>query len=218
MEAPQNDPRLEVLVERLDQLERRHRAQRRWLLGAVGLVVMLASPTLYAQVTWAPPGFNVFTADTPARASEVNDNFQWLIQNPGAAFLTTTTCPAGYTAYQGGEYLRLGTPNLTPVARTLTAPAHQQQDLSGLSITGGAHVHTYNDYYWFDSGDTDDYGTPNGDDSGQRLDATRTIASSGAHTHTPTGRVGPAAGVNGDANIAITGELQHVTLRLCVKQ
>lgn len=217
MEDP-NDSRLEGLVERLDRLERRHRAQRRWLLGAVGLLVTLASSTLYAQVTWAPPGFNVFTADTPARASEVNDNFQWLIQNPGAAFLTTTMCPLGYTTYQGGEYLRLGVPSLTTVPRTLATPSHYHQDLSTLSITGGAHAHTYSDYYWFDSGDTDDYGTPNGDGSGQRLDASRATGTGGAHTHTPTGRVGPTSGVNGDANIAITGELQHITLRLCVKQ
>ncbi|MER2560104.1 MAG: hypothetical protein ABTQ32_05255 [Myxococcaceae bacterium] len=217
MEAP-NDSRLEVLVERLDRLERRHRTQRRWLLGAVALVVTLASSTLYAQVSWAPPGFNVFTADTPARASEVNDNFQWLIQNPGAAFLTTTMCPLGYTTYQGGEYLRLGVPSLTTVPRTLVAPPHYHQDLSTLSITGGAHAHAYNDYYWFDSGDTDDYGTPNGDGTGQRLDAPRATGTGGAHTHSPTGRVGPTTGVNGDANISITGELQHITLRLCVKQ
>jgi hypothetical protein len=217
MEAP-NDSRLEALVQRLDRLERRHRTQRRWLVGALGLAATLASAPLYANVSWAPPGFNVFAADTPALASQVNDNFQWLIRNPGAAFLTTTTCPAGYTAYQGGEYLRLGPPSLTPVARTLAAPAHQHQDLSGLSITGGAHTHAYNDYYWFDSGNTDDYGTPSGDGSGERRDDTRTTGTGGAHTHTPTGRVGPAAGVSGDSPIAITGELQHITLRLCVKQ
>lgn len=130
------DPRLDSLVERLDHLERRHRQQRRWLFGSIVALVTLLSSTLHAQVTWAPPGFNVFAPDTPALASEVNQNFQWLVQNPGAVFLTTGACPAGYTAYEGGQYLRLGTPNLAPVARTLSIPAHQHQDLGGLVITG----------------------------------------------------------------------------------
>ena len=33
------------------------------------------------------------------------------------------------------------------------------------------HRHGFNDYHWIDSGDTDDYGTPDGDDSGQRTTA-----------------------------------------------
>lgn len=206
------------LVERLERLEKRNRDQRRWLMGALGLVLTLASSTLYAQVGWAPPGFNVFSPDTPALANEVNDNFRWLVQNPGAAFLTTTTCPAGYTPYQGGEYLRLGPPSLTPVARSLVAPAHRHTDLTGVTVsTGGSHAHGHNDFYWHDSGNTGDYGTPDGDGTGQRLDATRSTAAAGDHSHTVSGRVGPLSGANGDANLAITGELQHITLRLCVK-
>lgn len=213
-----NEARLDALTSRLDQLERRNRLQRRTFAGVVVALVVLTSTTLFAQATWAPPGFSVFAADTPALASAVNGNFQWLVENPGAVFLTQSACPAGYTAYEGGQYIRLGTPNLTPVARTLVTPSHRHDDLTGLTLsTTGAHAHSYGDYYWSDTGDVDIFGTPSGDGSGERLEAGRTTGSAGNHTHTPSGRVGPSTGVNGDVNINITGELQHITLRLCVR-
>lgn len=213
-----NESRFEALVSRLDRLEHQNRAQRRLITGATVAFLVLGSTTLYAQGWMVPPGFHVFGPDTPALASEVNTNFRWLLENPGAAFLTTGTCPSGYTAHQGGQYLRLGVPSLTPIARTLVTPAHRHEDLTGVTVsTGGAHTHTYNDWYWHDSQDTDDYGTPNGDDSGHRPDAIRTTQSAGNHSHTLSGRVGPSTGANGDGNLAITGELQHITLRLCVR-
>ncbi len=212
------DPRLDALAARLDALERRSQRQRRWLTSALAALAVLGSTTLFAQVTWAPPGFNVFNADSPALASQVNANFQWLVQNPGAAFLTTGTCPSGYTALEGGQYLRLGAPSLTPVARTLVTPAHRHEDFGGLVLsTTGAHTHTYGDLYWHDFGNVPEYGTPDGDGNGERPEAPRTTGSAGLHTHTASGRIGPAAGAVGDSNIAITGELQHITLRLCVR-
>ena len=67
MEDP-NDSRLEGLVERLDRLERRHRAQRRWLLGAaltapllvlasssVGHMILAEALLSYLTVGVAPP-------------------------------------------------------------------------------------------------------------------------------------------------------------------
>lgn len=212
------DSRLAALTTRLEQLERRSTLQRRVLLGAVLAVVTLGSTTLYAQATWAPPGFNVFAQGSPARASEVNANFQWLVQQPGDVFLSRKACPAGYTAYEGGQYLRLGAPSLTPVARTLVAPAHRHDDMTGLTaVSNGAHSHSHNDYYWSDNGNQPEYSTPTGDASGELRDATRSTGTAGAHTHSLSGRVGPSTGVSGDANIAITGELQHLTLRLCVR-
>lgn len=215
---PPVDPRLDALTARLDALERRSQRQRRWLASALVALAVLGSTTLYAQVTWAPPGFNVFNADSPALAAQVNANFQWLVQNPGAAFLTTSTCPSGYTAHEGGQYLRLGAPSLTPVARTLVTPAHRHEDFAGLVLsTTGSHTHSYGDYYWRDTGDVAAYSTPSGDSSGERVEDTRTTVPAGLHTHSASGRIGPAAGALGDGNIAITGELQHITLRLCVR-
>jgi hypothetical protein len=215
--SPESDPRIEALTARLDQLERRSQRQRRWLASSLVVLAVLGSTTLFAQTSWAPAGFTVFNADSPALASEVNANFQWLVQNPGAVFLTTGNCPTGYTSYTGGQYIRLGTPSLTPVARTLVSPAHRHEELTGLVVNGGAHFHSYNDYYWRDINTSGDYGTPDGDGSGDRVQDSRNTSTDGAHTHAVSGRVGPLSGALGDSNVAITGELQHITLRLCVR-
>lgn len=212
------DPRIEALTARLEQLERRSQRQRRWFATSLVVLALMGSTTLFAQTSWAPAGFNVFTADSPALASEVNANFQWLVQNPGAVFLTTGNCPTGYTPYTGGQYIRLGTPNLTGVARTLVSPAHRHENFTNFSIlSAGAHTHYYGDYYWRDTGNDGDYSTPSGDSSGERVEDGRNTGSSGAHTHSVSGRIGSATGSLGDNDVAITGELQHITLRLCVR-
>ena len=68
-----------------------------------------------------------------------------------------------------------------------------ESHLHGINInssTGGSHTHPYNDYFWFDDGTDPDYGTPNGDGSGQRRQAARTTSSSGNHTHNVNGNSG----------------------------
>lgn len=42
-----------------------------------------------------------------------------------------------------------------------------------------AHSHSYNDYYWHDSGNVASYSTPTGDDVGQRLQTVRTTSFAG---------------------------------------
>jgi hypothetical protein len=211
------DPRIEALTARLEQLERRSQRQRRWFATSLVVLALMGSTTLFAQTSWAPAGFTVFTADSPALASEVNANFQWLVQNPGAVFLSTGSCPTGYTSYTGGQYIRLGTPNLTGVARTLVSPSHRHANFTGLTVGAGSHTHQYGDYYWRDTGNTGDYGTPDGDGTGERVEDSRTLGASGAHTHTLTGSIGPPTAALGDGDVSITGELQHITLRLCVR-
>lgn len=74
-----------------------------------------------------------------------------------------------------------GTHNHTASSNTTGAHTH---DVSGTTSSNGAHTHSYNDYYWHDSGNVAAYGTPGGDDVGQRLQAARTTGSAGNHTHT----------------------------------
>jgi len=47
------------------------------------------------------------------------------------------------------------------------------------------HYHPYQDYYWHDSGDVGDFSTPSGDDSGQRLQASRNTSSVGGNETRP---------------------------------
>jgi microcystin-dependent protein len=55
--------------------------------------------------------------------------------------------------------------------------------LTGATTSSGTHNHNYQDYYWSDQGDTDLYGTPNGDDVGRRNDVSRRTTSTGGHNH-----------------------------------
>jgi len=69
---------------------------------------------------------------------------------------------------------------------SLQTDSFKSHDHTASCATNGNHAHPYGDYYWHDSGDTDNYGTPSGDGSGQRKEAPRTTASSGSHNHTVT--------------------------------
>ena len=195
-------------------------------LAAVLLLGLVAVPiAVWATVTLPYSFSNGSVAD----ADEVNANFSALaaaveanqarLDEIGQMFLTTNACPAGYTAVEDG-YVRLGASGLTivPQARTLAVPGHHHSAGTLATATAGAHVHTYGDWHYFDQGGPDpDYATPTGDDTGYRRDLYRNTYPSGDHTHTITGSAGNTAGPDGDADLAVTGELEHVLLRLCVR-
>ncbi len=118
-----------------------------------------------------------------------------------AMFLTTDACPAGYNAVEDG-YIKLGSTGLTTTAssRTLSNPGH-----------GHSHSLQNAPYAGFQGAGT--LG-PGGD--GDDLSLNFPLRSNAAHNHTITGSVG-AAGVAGDTPQDITGDLEHITLRLCVR-
>ena len=49
----------------------------------------------------------------------------------------------------------------------------------------GEHRHSYNDYYYSDTGDDNNFSTPTGDDVGQRLQAARTTGAAGGSETRP---------------------------------
>ena len=100
---------------------------------------------------------------------------------------------------------------------TLSAPGHFHSQGTLAMNFAGSHAHQYNDYYWHDSGNDPEYGTPVGDGTGQRLQELRVTLPQGGHVHFLTGSAGNTAGGDGDAALGITGDLEHVVLRLCVK-
>jgi len=121
-------------------------------------------------------------------------------------FLTTDACPAGYNAVENG-YIKLGATGLTTDAsqRTLANPGHgHSHSLQnapygghyGLAETAGAH------------GGPVDNGISHPTSEGPPL---------GVHSHAITGTVG-AGPISGDTPQSITGDLEHITLRLCVRQ
>lgn len=203
------------------------RLRGRSLAAALLLGIVVVPVAAWAAVTLP----HSFTNGTAADADEVNANFAALVAAVEAnqarldqidqMFLTTNACPAGYTAVEDG-YVRLGGTGLTivPSTRTLEAPAHYLG--VGTLATGleGNHRHTYYDYHYLDSGGPEpNYATPTGDDVGIR---TQTYRSPGTnpgtpHNHSVSGLAGNTAGSDGDANLAVAGELEHVLLRLCVK-
>lgn len=198
------------------------RIRRQSMYASMVLVLLPIVPLLMAPhyTTW-----NGFTNGAVADADQVNynfiqaaaalDDFEVRVsalesQNavPQAAtqmFLTTDACPAGYTAVENG-YIKLGATGLTTDAsqRTLSSPGH-------------GHSHSFQ---------SDTYG---GHD-GLVVDGCRDFAFSsctpqnialnteiGAHSHNITGTVG-AGPISGDTPQSITGDLEHITLRLCVRQ
>ncbi|MCW3789173.1 tail fiber protein [Plebeiibacterium sediminum] len=54
------------------------------------------------------------------------------------------------------------------------------------SSNAGNHRHTSYDYYWYDAGSDDDYGTPTGDGTGERRSTSRNTAYAGEHNHNIT--------------------------------
>ena len=118
-----------------------------------------------------------------------------------AMFLTTDACPAGYNAVEDG-YIKLGSTGLTTTAssRTLSNPGHgHSHSLQNAPYAGFQGVGTLGL-----GGDGDD------------LSLNFPLRTNAAHNHTITGTVG-AAGVAGDTPQDITGDLEHITLRLCVR-
>ncbi|MBN2010528.1 tail fiber protein [candidate division KSB1 bacterium] len=118
----------------------------------------------------------------------------WLLCN-GATYSRTTYSDLYNvigTLYGDSNSSNFKTPNLK--GHVIVGLNSSETEFSSLGKTGGAkthtltteelpaHSHSYSDYYWHDSGDTDDYGTPKGDDTGERKDASRTTANTGSAT------------------------------------
>jgi hypothetical protein len=193
-------------------------------LAAVLTLALVAVPiAVWATVTLP----HTFSNGTVADADEVNANFAALVaaveanqarlDEIGQMFLTTSACPAGHTAVEDG-YIRLGGSGLTLATqpRTLASPGHGHSAGTLTTALDGSHAHTYGDWHYEDTGFHPNYATPTGDDVGIRRDITRQTQNSPPHTHTVTGEAGNAGGPDGDADVAATGQLEHVLLRLCV--
>ena len=152
-----------------------------------------------------------------ANAAEVNENFvlaaaalddfEARVSGLEAAtqmFLTMDACPTSHNAVEDG-YIKLGATGLTTTAslRTLSNPGHghshslQNTQYAGHPAAAGGQI-----------GNAPPYPTLSASPVG--------IDSEGAHSHTITGSVG-SAGVAGDTPQDITGDLEHITLRLCVR-
>ncbi|MDD9969164.1 MAG: phage tail protein [Myxococcales bacterium] len=109
-------PHETTLEARVAALEWAQRRRKRMLSGLLALAALTSSATLAAQTNWAPPGFHVFSAGTPAVADEVNHNFRWVIENtppPGTvvAYMGKEV-PSGWLACEGQEVQRDNYPRL----------------------------------------------------------------------------------------------------------
>jgi microcystin-dependent protein len=101
----QNNGGAEQLQGRVAALEGKLRLAG-WAISLTLLCgVLFGSANLAAQEDWAPVGFHIFSAGTPARAEEVNSNFRWLVEQTQAAEnAARTAIPVGtIVAYGGGE-------------------------------------------------------------------------------------------------------------------
>ena len=192
-------------------------------------VLLLAGLVVVPIAAWAAITLpHSFSNGTVADADEVNANFAALAAAVEAnearlaeidqMFLTTNACPVGYTAVEDG-YIRLGAASLTvvPQPRTLASPGHFHSVGSLDTENESNHRHNYYDYYYEDTGFNPLYATSSGDDVGVRRNVIRQSNAGTPHKHAVTGQAGNTAGSDGDAAISATGELEHVLLRLCVK-
>lgn len=126
---PHRDEDLSALRQRLRALEdqqRRHKLHRLWGGAAIAVLLVLA----YTQRAWSlacTSGLVCFAANTPARASEVNDNFTtlstWLANKVGAAhdsnISTRGTLTAGAATLDSATIS--GTTNLNGTTKIATA-------------------------------------------------------------------------------------------------
>ncbi len=102
----------------------------------------------------------------------------------------TGACPAGFSEYApargrvivsvaptGNTTVLVGNALMDRATRTITeVPAHSHTvDPPSTSTSTDPHTHTYGDYYWEDSGNTDLYGTPSGDGVGIRAETSRIL-------------------------------------------
>ena len=196
------------------------RLRRRSTHAGLMLVLLPLLPLLMAPhyTNW-----NAFSNGTVADAAEVNQNFVLAaaalddfearvsaLEAAAQMFLTTDACPTGYNAVEDG-YIKLGSPGLTTTAssRTLSNPGHGHSH-SLLTAQYGGH--------------------PTIDQSNEGFPGVVFLAGPllqtnvGVHDHTITGTVGSydaslqaSSGLNGDTPQAITGDLEYITLRLCVR-
>ena len=192
------------------------RLRRRSTHAGLMLVLLPLLPLLMAPhyTNW-----NSFANGEVADAAEVNENFVlaaaalddfearvFALEAATRMFLTTDACPAGCNAVEDG-YIKLGATGLTTTAssRTLSNPGH-------------GHSHSLqNAPYGGHSGlNSDDFTNPHNPVDMPFTDLFHTPTSLGEHNHTITGSVG-AAGVAGDTPQTITGDLEHISLRLCVR-
>ncbi len=187
------------------------RPKSRRAVAALGLLLALTpSPVAEAQGVDSIL-LTSFSNGSVADADEVNANFAALVaavqelQAATQMFLTMDACPAGYDSVEDG-YIKLGSTGLTTTAssRTLVNPAH-------------THSHSLQTDTYAGHGALD-FPVPHAPQSpvtGGNLGYDPEIGE-GAHSHNITGTVGSGS-VSGDTAQAITGDLEHITLRLCVR-
>jgi hypothetical protein len=136
----------------------------------------------------------------------------------GFSFLTIEPCPAGFTALESGYVKLSATPSLVPSARTLATPGHFHSPGTLAVQSAGAHTHAFNDRHYIDTGNNSNYATGAGDDVGQLTTSANATANAGDHSHVLGGTIGASgSGLDGDADLLASGELEHVSLRLCIK-
>lgn len=104
-----------------------------------------------------------------------NASGAYLVQNGGIM-----------ASVSGSNTITLTQANLPNVNFTGTTASSGEHSHTGSVGNAGAHSHNYGDYYYHDSGKDGDYATGSGDDVGQRLEASRTTATAGDHSHTVT--------------------------------
>jgi hypothetical protein len=178
----------------------------RHILLSIPFLLLILSPAVNAQTVSVP---HVFTDGSIADADEINANFAALVAAAeiiSQLFLTTNACPSGYAAVEQG-YIRLGSTGLTTIAspRTLSSPGH-------------GHSHSLQNDTYPGHLATDLPAPTPGTSPGHRVTSElhHNQSTLGAHNHTITGTVGSAV-VSGDTPQDITGDLEHITLRLCVR-
>ena len=86
----------------------------------------------------------------------------------GSTFRVPDLRGRGPMGYKSGDS-NFGTQGQTGGAKTHTLTENEMPK----------HEHSYGDYYWHDSGDVAEYGTPDGDGMGRRLQASRTTGIEG---------------------------------------
>lgn len=160
----------------------------------------------------------------------------------GYTYLSTVACQPGYTAKESG-YMKLGNQsaidsnNLTPTSRNLATPGHYHSEggagagLTANNSTTGLLNHRHGDgsyvsnmYHgnFYEGPNTNPYydlmyyqNTPTGT---KDVSGWSSFTDLRNHTHPISGTVGKVTGgENGDIGIIPVGDMEHIVLRLCVK-